>query len=70
MPFGGGGCRDVACLRVGKTGERGGQNVYVQCVCTQRQLFVHMHIIMENEGCKGGTQNHGGWKVRERRDEK
>ena len=24
---------------------------------------------MENEGCKGGIENHGGGKVRERRDE-
>ena len=43
------------------------------CMCNvhaHRQLFVHMLFIMENEGREGGTQNHGGWKERERRDEK
>ena len=41
---------------------KGGQNVFVQCACTQSQLIVHMEKKRKKEGCKGGIET----RVKER----
>ena len=42
--------------KCGKNPMKGGRNVYVQCVCTRRQLIVHLQKKREKEGCKGGIE--------------
>ena len=60
-------CHDVeASSRVEKIGERGGQNMHVQCVCTQRQLIVHMQKKREKKGWKGGIEA----RVKSKREER
>ena len=44
-------------LECGKKPTKGGQNVYVQCVCTKRQLIVHIQKKREMEGYKGSIES-------------
>ena len=49
-----------------KSAKGGGQNVYVQCVCTQRQLILHMQKKREKKGWKGGIEA----RVKSKREER